>query len=218
MRSCSAWQLYVIVDRSAVGVRDLVEVAAAAIRGGADVIQLRDKTASAKQLTEVASRLLVLTRAARIPLIINDRVEVARAIGADGVHVGQEDMPIAEARAILGEGALIGKSTHSVDQAVAAEVEGANYIGLGPIFSTPTKPDYQPVGTEWIAQVLSHVRIPTVCIGGIDSQTLVPVLQAGARCVVVVRAVCGADDPETATRDLKDQLAHFLHPTATRHL
>ena len=212
------WQLYVIIDRPTAGGRDLTEVTAAAIRGGADVIQLRDKAASARRLIEEGRRLLTLTRAADIPLIINDRPDVARAIGADGVHLGQEDLPLADARALLGPGRLIGRSTHSFEQATAAEAEGADYIGLGPIFPTPTKPDYGSVGIDLITRVAQRIRIPFACIGGIDAGNMGQVLEAGARCVAVVRAVCSAPDPESAARALKDRLIQSSRPLKAQKL
>ena len=199
----SSWQLYVIVDRSASGHRDLVDLAAAAIRGGADAIQLRDKTASRDLLLDEARRLLPLARAAGIPLIINDWAKTAQDAGAGGVHLGQDDISIREARRILGPLSLIGKSTHSLEQALAAQAEGADYIGLGPIFPTPTKPGVQSVGTALIAQVAPRVRVPIVCIGGIDAANARTVVEAGAACIAVVRAVCSAPDPESSTRNLK---------------
>jgi thiamine-phosphate pyrophosphorylase len=214
--SCSHWKLYVIVDRAAAGSRDIAEIAAAAIRGGADVLQLRDKAASARRLLEGARRLLPLTREAGIPLIINDRPDVAEAAGADGVHLGQDDVPVETARALLGPGALIGKSTHSLDQALAADQEDVDYLGLGPIFSTPTKPEYGSIGPALIRQVLARVRKPVVCIGGIDRTTLELVLRAGATRVAVVRAVCAAPNPEAAARALKRALRQFGRaPAAT---
>jgi thiamine-phosphate pyrophosphorylase len=207
--SCSRWRLYVIVDRSAVGDRDLADVAGAAVRGGADVIQLRDKVASARELMAAAERLLAVTRAAGIPLIVNDRADVARAVGADGVHLGQEDLPVAAARTLLGTDRLIGKSTHSLEQALAAAAEGADYLGVGPIFPTPTKAEYRSVGTPLIGDVARQVRIPWVCIGGIDGTNVGTVLEAGARCVAVVRAVCGAPDAEAAARSLKQEIEQF---------
>ena len=213
-RSCSAWRLYVIVDRSAAGRRDLADIASAAIRGGADVIQLRDKTASDRQVLEEARRLLPLTRAAGIPLILNDRIDVARAAGADGVHLGQEDLPVCEARSLLGPGRLIGKSTHSVEQALAAEAEGPDYLGIGPVFPTPTKPDTGSVGTGLIGEVAARVRLPIVCIGGIDCGNIEQVLRAGAERVAVVRAVCGVGDPEAAARALKQVLTQSVRASA----
>lgn len=214
----SSWRLYVIVDRAAAGTRDLADLAAAAIRGGADAIQLRDKTASSAQLIEEGKRLLPFTQAAGIPLIINDRVDVALSFGADGVHLGQEDLPIIEARRILGPTRLIGRSTHSLEQARRAEAEGADYIGLGPIFPTPTKPDYGSVGTALIGTVAQQVRLPIVCIGGIDEATIKQVVESGATCVAVVRAVCHAQDPEAAARHLKQQLSQSIRATSRSFL
>ncbi len=211
MISCADWRLYVIVDRAAAREPNLAAVTAAAIRGGADVVQLRDKRASRAQRIEEGRRLLPLTRAAGIPLIINDDPEAACAIGAEGVHLGQEDSSVAEARRLLAPGHLIGKSTHSLEQALTAEAEGADYIGLGPVFPTPTKPEYPSVGVELIAQVVPRLRIPVVYIGGIEEATLPAVLAVGARCVAVVRAICASDDPEAATRRLKSQLLTHSH-------
>ncbi|MBI4597903.1 MAG: thiamine phosphate synthase [Candidatus Omnitrophica bacterium] len=202
----SSWQLYVIVDRAAVGSRNLAELTSAAIRGGADVIQLRDKAATPQRLTEEARRLLPLTNAAGIPLIINDHIDVAQAVDAAGVHLGQADASIAEARRLLGPSKLIGQSTHSLEQALAADLAGADYIGLGPLFPTPTKPTYGSIGLDLINEVQSRVGIPIICIGGINQTNVEQVIAAGARCVAVVRAICAAPDPESATRTLKQTL------------
>ena len=218
MKRSSEWKLYVIVDRDASRGIDVTEIASAAIRGGADALQLREKRATDAQVRRDAERLLPLTRAAGVALIINDRIEVAGAVGADGVHLGQEDPPVAEARCLLGPSRLIGKSTHSQEQALAAEAEGASYIGLGPVFPTPTKPDYGSIGPGLIAQVRARVRIPIVCIGGIELSTLPAVLGAGARCVAVVRAVCAAEDPEAAARALKTALRQSVRATAASGL
>ncbi|MBI4341788.1 MAG: thiamine phosphate synthase [Candidatus Omnitrophica bacterium] len=206
--SCSTWRLYVIVDRAAAGSRALADVAARAVRGGADAIQLRDKTATTRSLLETAARLLAVTRPAGVPLIINDRVDVAHAAQADGVHLGQDDLPIEAARAMLGRGRLIGKSTHSLEQAAAAEEEGADYLGVGPIFPTPTKPDYGSVGLSLVRSVSAQVRIPFVCIGGIEAANVRRVAEAGGDRVAVVRAVCGAEDPEAAARTLKQLIGN----------
>lgn len=210
--SCSGWQLYVIADRAAIGNSDLIQVVRGATRGGADAIQLRDKHGTDAEVADASRKLLPITRAAGIPLLINDRVEVALAVGADGVHLGQHDRPLAEARDLLGPGRILGKSTHSFAQATAAVAEGADYIAVGPIYSTPTKPTYPHVGVELIIRVAAHVRLPIVCIGGLDAENLQAAIAAGGRCVAVVRAVCAAADPEAATRALKQTLAHALHP------
>ena len=204
--SCSAWRLYVILDRATLGVRDLREVAFGAIRGGADAIQLRDKSASPVTLLERARGLLPITQAGRVPLIINDHVEVALASGADGVHLGQDDLTINEARKRLGPDRLIGQSTHSLEQAIRADLDGADYLALGPIYPTPTKPDYESVGLELIWEVKKRVSIPIVCIGGIDHATLPEVIKSGATCVAVVRAVCAAADPASSSSALKSLL------------
>ena len=193
-----------------VGGRDPVEVAAAAIRGGADVIQWRDKTGSTRLFLETAGRLLSVARKAGKPLIINDRVDVARGVCADGVHLGQDDLPVASAREILGNGAIIGKSTHSLEQALEAEREGVDYIGLGPIFRTPTKPEYESVGLALVSQVARRARLPFVCIGGIDQTNVESVLRSGSDRIAIVRAVCAAADPESATRALKQSIAQSV--------
>ena len=218
MKRCSEWTLYVIVDLAAIGDRDPAQIAAAAIRGGADAIQLRDKTGPARALRELAQRLLAVTRPAGIPLLINDRADIALAADADGVHLGQDDLPLADARRLLGPERLIGCSTHSLEQALAAEAEGADYIGCGPVFPTPTKPDAGSVGTELIAAVAARVRIPVVCIGGIETGNLKQVVAAGAACVAVVRAVCRAADPEAAARQLKRQLTQSGRMSAGHRL
>lgn len=212
---CSTWQLYVILDRAAAGTRDLRVLAQAAIQGGADVLQWRDKTASAAALLADLRQLLPLTREAGIPLIVNDHADVAAEAEADGVHLGQDDLPLQAARKLLGPKRLIGKSTHSLAQAQAAAAEGADYLGVGPIFPTPTKPAYGSVGLGLIAQVRAQVRVPQVCIGGIDARTLPEALAAGARCVAVVRAVCAAADPQAAAAQLKRMMRDFA-PAGSR--
>ena len=197
------WHLYVIIDKDASGKRELAWVARQAIQGGADVIQLRDKKASTSDLIKEAKDLLKITRRAKIPLIINDRVDVAYAVGADGVHLGQDDLPVSVARRILGSRRIIGKSTHSLAQAKKADREPVDYFALGPVFSTPTKPDYTSVGLRLVGQVSHIARHPFVAIGGIDESVLTQVISNGAKCVAVVRAVCAADSPKEACRRLK---------------
>ena len=214
----SDWRLYVIIDRGACKGRDLAWVARQAIRGGADVIQLRDKAASAQALIVQARRLLAVTKPAEVPLIINDRVDVAVATGADGVHLGQEDLPIAAARRLLGPGRIIGKSSHSLTQALEADQEELDYLALGPVYPTPTKLDYPPVGLKLIGEVSARVRHPLVVIGGVDGTTLPEVVAAGAACVAVVRAVCAAEDPQAAARTLKRILTQTSRPVPSRQL
>ena len=169
-----------------------------ACAGGADVLQFRDKLLSHKELYEKATRLRAICAEHGVLFIVNDFLEVALAAGADGVHLGQDDLPTVEARKILHMSGvsnfLVGRSTHSLEHALQAEREGADYIGIGPVFSTPTKPGYPPVGLELVRQVTARVRAPHVAIGGIDATNVESVLAAGAERVAVVRAVCGAPD------------------------
>lgn len=199
-------RLYVIVDRAALGGKDPVAVARAAIQGGADCIQWRDKKASDSEFLACARDLRVLTREAGTIFVVNDRVAVAMLVEADGVHLGHEDLPVPEVRRLAGGSLAIGRSTHSLAQAKQAELDGADYIAVGPIFSTPTKPGYPAVGLELIRQVKTAIQIPWVAIGGIDQSTLPLVLSAGSKRVAVVRAVAGASNPEAAARQFKEQL------------
>lgn len=175
------------------------------VRGGAGAVQLRDKTATDLELVEQGKALLEITRAARIPLIINDRPEVAKAVNADGLHLGQEDGSLKAARAIVGDRCFVGRSTHSEAQATAAEKEGFDYIGVGPVFATPTKPSYEAVGLKLVSFAAKNIRIPFVAIGGIDASNIRQVRDAGARNVAVVRAVMGAIQPEQSTQELLEK-------------
>lgn len=199
-------KLYVIVDRSALGGRDPVEVAAAAVRGGAEVIQWRDKRGPDWEFLETARRLREQTRKQGALFIVNDRVAVALRAQADGVHVGHEDLPVPDVRALVGDSMLVGRSTHSLEEALEAQRQGADYIGVGPVFATPTKPETQAVGLELVRQVKQRVQIPWVAIGGIDLENAALVSSAGAARVAVVRAVAASSDPEAAARSLKGKL------------
>lgn len=203
---CRSWRLYVITDLKSIGDRSLNTVVQAAIAGGASVIQLRDKESDDERLVQSAVSLLGLTRPRGIPLIINDRVQVAKRSGADGLHLGQEDGSLRETRAVLGEDAIIGRSTHSQTQALAAQAEGFDYIAIGPIYQTPTKPDYAPVGLELVKFAAKNIRIPFVAIGGIDANNIAEVHKAGARTVAVVRAVMGESNPQQAAHRLTSLL------------
>lgn len=200
---CRSWKLYVITDRAGLAERSLENSVRLAIQGGADVIQLRDKKVGDEELLRTANALLKITRAHGVPLIINDRVGVAKASGADGVHLGQEDGSLADARKVLGERAIIGRSTHSPEQAERAEQEGFDYIGIGPIFATPTKLNTTPVGLSLVAFASKNIGIPFVAIGGIDHANALEVKKAGGQCVAVVRAVMASKDPHTAAKAIK---------------
>ena len=178
----------------------------ALVRGGIDLIQLRAKNFSAVETEKLAGELHSATTRHGVPLVINDHPEIARNVRAKGVHLGQDDMSIAKARKIVGADCAIGKSTHSLDQAIRAFYEGADYIGYGPLFATPTKPDYQPIGLGEIGKVHDAVRIPIFCIGGITLDNLPEVLEAGARRVVIVSALLQAPDIPAYARAAKELL------------
>ena len=203
---CQNWKLYVITDFDAIGGRSIESVVRMAVEGGVDAIQLRHKKASDEELVLLARKLLQLTRIKKIPLIVNDRVKVAKLAGADGVHLGQEDGSFSEARAVLGENVIIGRSTHSPSQALAAEREGFDYIGVGPVFKTPTKPAYAPVGLGLVGFVSRKISIPFVAIGGINAANAEEVRRAGAKAIAVVRAIMGAQDPKAAAKILKGKM------------
>lgn len=199
-------RLYGILDLGYVEIRDSRKMAEAMIAGGVDLIQLRAKELASAQIAEIAAELHHLTGERGVPLIINDHPEISRVVAAEGVHLGQDDMPIAEAREVAGANCMVGKSTHSVDQAIRAFYEGADYIGFGPIFATPTKPDYLPVGLDEIQKVHDAVRIPIFCIGGIKLDNLPDVLAAGARRVVIVSGLLQARDAAEYARSAKNTL------------
>jgi thiamine-phosphate pyrophosphorylase len=199
------WRLYVITDPKASRGRSDLQVAEAAIAGGADVLQLRDKEASSGRLYEVALQLRKLTRDAGIPFIVNDRLDIALAADADGVHVGQTDLPASVARKIMGPGRILGVSVDTVEEAVLAERDGADYLGVGPVFEARgTKPDAGlPLGVDRIARIRRRCGLPIVAIGGINAENARTVREAGADAAAVISAVVSADDIAHAARRLK---------------
>jgi thiamine-phosphate pyrophosphorylase len=201
------FRLYAITAEPYHPGRDLIEVMEAAIRGGADIVQLRDKETPPDRLLEKARALRGLTRRYGVPFIVNDYPELALAADADGVHLGQEDMPIAEARRLLGEDRIIGISTHNIEQAREAVRAGADYIGVGPVYPTPTKPGRPAAGLEYVRQAAAEIAIPWVAIGGITLGNADEVLDAGARRLCAVSAIVGSPDPEAASRALKARIA-----------
>ena len=200
-------RLYGIVDLSYVSAVDAPRITRAMIAGGVDLIQLRGKGCSVEELTALAVELHAITLQHATPLIINDHAEIARMVEVEGVHVGQDDLSVAEARRIAGRSLLIGKSTHTLAQAKAAEAEGADYIGFGPLFATPTKPDYAPIGLAEIGEVHREVNLPIFCIGGIKLSNLPEVIAAGARKVVIVSGLLQSKDLAATARAAKQLLA-----------
>ena len=192
MRLSADALLYAIIDLGYISAEDAPTILEKLNAGGIDMVQLRGKNRSLDELSALAERLLTIST--KIPLIANDHAEIAQRVEVQGVHVGQNDDSIEKVRAQIKRPIVVGKSTHSIEQAVAAEREGADYIGFGPIFSTPTKPDYSPIGLEQIREVHKRVSIPIFCIGGIKSENLVQVIAAGAKRVVIVSGLLQATD------------------------
>jgi thiamine-phosphate pyrophosphorylase len=182
-------------------------VAEAMIEGDVDLIQLRGKQQSITELVDLASDLHKITCRSSIPLIVNDHAEIARKLPVEGVHVGQEDDSISTTREKTGRAIVVGKSTHNLAQAAAAQREGADYIGFGPIFATPTKPDYKPIGLQDIKQLHVDVQLPIFCIGGIKIDNLAEVIAAGARRIAIVSGLLKADDIAEYGRAVKRLLA-----------
>ena len=198
--------LYLVLDTQALKGRDAVEVAARAIRGGAKVIQLRDKQLMRGEVLGIARRLKEICAEKGVLFIVNDYLDIALAAGADGLHLGQEDLPLAEARRLLPIDSLIGCSATSLSQAVRAQAGGADYVAVGSIYPTLSKEKFKLVGLETLRRVRSRVSLPLIAIGGIDHTNVKEVMKAGATGVAVISAVLGEDDVEEATRRLAARL------------
>ena len=208
MGPMNAPRLYAILDLGYTPEENAASVTAELLAGGADLLQLRAKKRDAATIRRVAEKLMPLCKAAGVPFILNDFPELAAELNADGVHIGQDDGPLATAREIIGSGKLIGRSTHSLDQARAALAEGFDYIGFGPLFPTPTKLGRPGIGLQDIAAMEREVGslIPAFCIGGIRRANLTEVLAAGARRVVIVSDLLTASDVRAATRGARTVL------------
>jgi len=193
--------LMVVTDPAAVGDRDLAEVVAAAVRGGANVVQLRAKELPGGELLALARRLRGVT-AGRALLLINDRPDVALLAGADGVHLSEAGLPVAPVRAWLPASLVVGRSVHDFHAAREAEADGADYLLVGTIYPSPSHPEREPAGATLLREIHARVRTPIVAIGGITPSRVRECLDAGAQGVAVVSAILRADDPETAAADL----------------
>ncbi|MBI4832273.1 MAG: thiamine phosphate synthase [Candidatus Lindowbacteria bacterium] len=201
-------ELYVIIDEGLLSLARVEEVLEKALEGGADAIQFRAKRLSKRQYYETAASLLPHTRRMNVPFFVNDHLDVALAIGADGVHLGQDDFPCREARRLVPEGIMVGISTHSVEQAVKAVADGADYVAIGPVFPTTTKEKPEPVvGLEMIRQTKVRAgSVPVIAIGGINSKNVAEVIRSGADGVALASAVALADDPIAAAKELKRRI------------
>jgi len=207
MRALGECRLYGIVDLSYIEESEAARVVEQMIEGGVDLIQLRGKEKPLDELADHANRLHELTARSLTPLIVNDHAEIASQIPVEGVHVGQDDDSIEVVRRKAGREIVVGKSTHSVEQALTAQREGADYLGFGPIFATPTKPDYPPIGLSDIGRVHAEVDLPIFCIGGINIDNLQSVIDAGAKRVVMVSALLKAHSIVDYARCATDMLA-----------
>jgi thiamine-phosphate pyrophosphorylase len=208
MRALRECRLYGIIDLGYISrLRDCNRVAEQMVTGGVDLIQLRGKGKSIDELINLASEIHEITARSDTPLIVNDHAEIAARVPVEGVHVGQDDDSILVARKKAGRDLIVGKSTHSLAQARTAQGEGADYIGFGPIFATPTKPDYEPIGLGDIRQVHLDVNVPVFCIGGINIDNLQHVIDAGAKRVVMVSALLEAHSIVDYVRCATDMLA-----------
>jgi len=207
-------RLYLVMGAGSFQGRTALEIAEQALRGGSDILQLRDYALKDSDLLSTALNMRELTRRFDALFIVNNRPDIAVLSDSDGVHVGQDDLSVASARIILGEGKIVGVSTHAPDQARKAIAEGADYIGVGPVFATPTKAGRQPVTVEYVRQVAEmNPSIPFFAIGGIDLSNINQVLEKGARRIAVVRAITEASDPQKAAEDLK--MSFENHPLAS---
>ena len=193
--------LYVVLDPVLCRAHSMVETARLAVAGGATVIQLRDKDASTEALVEVGQELKYVLEGTGVPLIVNDDMEAAIAIGADGLHLGQDDMPVSDARWMIGAEMILGLSVETEEAMRAVDSSIVDYVGIGPVFGTPTKPDHKPpIGLDGLARIVALSPVPTVAIGGLKAEHVAPVRAAGADGLAVVSAVCGQRDPEGAAR------------------
>ncbi|WP_287437354.1 thiamine phosphate synthase [Maritimibacter sp.] len=207
MRRCPDLSLYLVLDPGLCAGVGMVETARAAVAGGATVVQLRDKAADTTRMIETGRALKAALAATGTALIMNDDVEAAIAIGADGLHIGQGDMAVEEARARIGAAMVLGLSVETPALAAAVDPALVDYIGAGPVFATPSKLDHKaPVGFEGLAAQVAASPVPAVAIGGLKAHHVAQALKAGAQGVAVVSAICGQPDPKAAARALRDRI------------
>ncbi len=201
----STWRTYLVTQSSISAGRSTPEIVRAAIDGGIDVVQIRDKGLETRERYEIGLECRELTEAAAVDLIVNDRVDLAQAINADGVHLGQSDLPVAVARDLLGPGAIIGCSASTVEEATRAEADGADYLGVGAVYGTSSKDVEESkdgIGHDRIREIVDAVSIPVIGIGGITAENAAPVVEAGTAGVAVISEITAADDPKAATESL----------------
>jgi len=203
------WTLCLVADAEIAGDRDLINIIRQAVAGGVTLVQLRAKKLSASAFLELSLKAASLLRKKKIPLLINDRPDIALACRAGGVHLGQDDMPVAAARLLLGKDRMIGLSVSSLKEALKAEKEGADYVGLGPVFPTLTKDTpLTPLGLRGVRDIRARISIPILAIGGITKDNAPEVIRAGADGIAVVSAIMSARNIAKGTRELKSEVKH----------
>lgn len=185
---------------------EFLNAVASSLKGGVDILQLREKNSSAKRIIELGKKIRQLCSLYDTIFIVNDRIDIAKIVEADGVHLGQDDADVDSAREILGDSAIVGISTHAPEQALKAVKDGADYIGVGPVFTTPTKPGRASVGLEYVKWASENIEIPFFAIGGIDLSNVNDVISSGAKKVAVVRAIINSDSPELSAGKFLEQL------------
>eukprot|EP00871_Galdieria_phlegrea_P002393 jgi/Galph1/3154/GphlegSOOS_G1770.1 len=204
------YSLYLVTDSKLTGEKTILQVVEEALQGGVTLVQYREKrNCSTRAMVQLGMELLQLTHSYRVPLLINDRLDIALAIDADGVHVGQDDMPAPLVRKLLGPEKIVGVSAGNEEEARLAEQQGADYIGVGAIFKTFSKSDAgEPIGLAALKKIAAGVAIPVVAIGGINEQNAIQCIQNGAKGVAVISAIVSAMDPKQAAKNLQACLVH----------
>jgi len=200
------YRLYLVTDRDCLANRDLYESIEQAIRGGVTLIQLREKLVSSREFLDIAFAVKEITSRYQIPLIINDRLDIALAIEADGLHIGQDDLPLTVVRKLFGKDKIIGVSASTLDEAILAEQQGADYLGVGAMYATPTKLDAKTVSLEQLAVIKRSVSIPVVAIGGINETNVRDIMATGIEGVSVVSAILAKQDVQKAAKDLLERI------------
>ena len=200
------YKLYLVTDRDVLKGRDLGKAVEDSILGGATIVQLREKNVTSREFYAIAQKIKAITDKYNVPLIINDRLDIALAVGAFGVHIGQSDMPCIIARKVLGKDKIIGVSVHTLEEALEAEKDGADYLGCGAVFSTSTKKDATNVSYDQLKEIKSRVKIPVVAIGGINEKNLAQLKETNIDGVAIVSAILGKENIKEATENLKEKI------------
>lgn len=200
-------KLYLVTNSDKFDSEDaFLDAIASALKGGVDILQLREKNMSAKKIIELGRKIKLLCSEYNTTFVVNDRIDIAAVLEADGVHLGQDDLDVKSAREILGENIIVGVSTHAPEQALKAVEDGADYIGVGPVFATPTKEGRIPVGLDYVKWASKNIDLPAFAIGGIDEENVEQVLKAGAKRIAVVRAIINEKSPQSAAEKFYSKL------------